>query len=210
MPAAKVSALRAVFRFALIFSVLVAPWPWLGEAMTLTFCIVASPVVEAFVDPSDASVRFEPAQPSSVVEPAEKDWTVNLSVVRTGSDVRSEFPLGLRLMAYYPFAVFVALVFAAPIAAHRRRAILLGGLAVLAARLVLAVALPLCSFFGAFERGKTADRIAQTIFRSFIEPPNMVYAIPVVLLLLGLLLTTEHASRLAAPLSSRRSFGRER
>jgi hypothetical protein len=192
-------------KFVLLCGLLFGPWPGLGQATCITFCIAATPLVEALATDTDLSVRFELVDAADTTETAERGWTVKLVAVHSGSGQASEFPLGLRLIAYYPLALFVALALSAPLEDRRRASVLLLGLAALAARLALAVALPAGSFLGAFDREGVVQRVAQIFFRSFIEPPNLIFATPVLVFALALLVTNP---RPLAPLARTGAAGR--
>jgi hypothetical protein len=60
---------------------------------------------------------------------------------------------------------------------------------VLGMRLALAIGLPVAHYVGALTAGSALDTAGRVAFWSFIEPPDMTYAAPVLAFLLGLFLT---------------------
>ena len=184
----KRSALLFAARFAVLYAVLIVPWAWLGNLYSLTFSVVSTLALETVVDEREFKARFDPgASPGS--EPAEQAWGVRF----TGTDVRTgkttTLPIEARQIGYVPFAVFVSLVLAARLESRRRRAILVGGLLLLGARVALAVGLPIAHFVGTLAPGSAADTASRIVFRAVIEPPDMMYATPVLAFLLGLYAT---------------------
>jgi hypothetical protein len=192
---ARHKAVRSGAKFALLFALLLAPWPGLGTACSLVFCVASGSVVDAFVTDRHLVARFEPVASGDTPAGSAPGWTVELRVLDlSAAGPSTRVPLDLRF-PYVAFALLVALVFAAPIERRRKRSIFLAGCVVLALRLFLTVALPLASFLGALSVGSIADGAARIVFRSFIEPPDMLYATPILVFLLGLLATTGSAER---------------
>jgi hypothetical protein len=198
---ARRGALFAVGKFVLLCGLLLVPWPGLATVCSLSFCILSTSVAEGFVSDRDLTVRFEPTD-STDLQGLERDWTVQLSLVNVRTGQRDKVSLDLRRIGYVPFVLFSGLVFAVSIDRRRKRYVFVCGSLALGLRLAATVGLPLASFLGVFESGSLAYNASQVVFRSFIEPPNMLYAIPVVLFLVGLMLT--HAQDAEPPIDSRR------
>jgi len=196
----KGDALLFVARFAVIFAVLIAPWPHVGEVFSIGFSIASTTALETFVDERDVVARFAPPpHPKAGLE----EWNVEFTATDVHSGRSTQLPFDARGLAYVPFATLVALAFATPLERGRRRLILLGGSALLVVRLVLAIALPLAVLFRTIGPQSAAASVAQAVFRALIEPPDMTYATPVVAFLVGLLFTSASqtpAARTAAPL----------
>jgi hypothetical protein len=184
-------------KFVLLLAFLLAPLPGLGSACSLAFCIASTSVLEMFVSDRNLVTRFEPLDPADTPPGFASGWTVQLRVLDlSATGPATKVPLDLRF-PYFAFALFTALVVSAPIERRRKRNIFVVGSMVLALRLFLTVALPLSSFFGVLSAGSVVDGVARLVFRSLIEPPNMLYATPILLFLLGLLLTAGGAARVA-------------
>jgi hypothetical protein len=194
------SALLFAAKFAALFTLLVIPWGWLGTAYSLGFSLVSTVALETVVDEREFKVRFEPADADGD-QPGDA-WSVRCRATNVQTGSTTTVPIEARELGYIPFATFVSLAFAATLERSRRRRILVAGLLVLGARLVLAVGLPVAHFVGTLTPGSAADTAARVLFAALIEPPDMMYATPVIAFLLGLLLTHPRQPAKSAPPAS--------
>jgi hypothetical protein len=192
------SALLFAAKFGVLFALLIVPWRWLGAVYSLGFSLVSTVALEAVVDEHDFRVRFAPLDSDTDPHPGE-EWSVVFSGTDATSGKTTTVPIEAREIGYVPFATFVALVFAPALEWRRRRAILAGGLLLLGARLALAIGLPVAHFVGALTPGSAFDVAARVAFGALIEPPDMMYATPVVTFLLGLFLTRPLDGSVSAP-----------
>jgi hypothetical protein len=53
------SAFLFVVKFAAIYTLLIVPWTWLGEAYSLAFSLASTVALETVVDEREFKVRFE-------------------------------------------------------------------------------------------------------------------------------------------------------
>jgi hypothetical protein len=186
-PPSRRSALIFAAKFVALFAVLVIPWRWVGTAYSLGFSLVSTVAMETVVDEREFKVRFEPVD-SDGDRPAEA-WSVRFRGTNVQTGGTTTVPIEAREIGYVPFATFVSLAFALAVDWRRRRRILALGLVVLGARVALAVGLPVAHFVGALGSGGVFDTAARVAFAALIEPPDMMYAAPVVTFLLALVLT---------------------
>ncbi|HEX3772607.1 MAG TPA: hypothetical protein VHV30_17130 [Polyangiaceae bacterium] len=176
----------------LAIALLLAPWPVLPTVMTVAFCVVSSVALDACANEDGQNVHFAPADGA-----AGQGWEVRLA--GDGPQRGAAAPsVDLRIF-YDPFALFLGLALAAPIAAGRRRRVLAWGLGALALRMAFTIGAPLASFLGALEPGGVVDVVSRVAFKALIEPPNMLYATPIILFGLALLLTSEDRASNEAP-----------
>jgi hypothetical protein len=192
------SALLVAAKFALIFVALMVPWRWLGKAYSLGFSLVATVALEAVVDAREHTVRFEPVDSDTDPQPG-REWDVRFTGTEVATGARSTTLIEARELGYIPFATFVALASAAPLAWRRRRTILAWGLAAITVRLALAVGLPVLQYVGAVSPGTAVATMVRVLFWSLIDPPDMMYAWPVLAFILALHLTRSYP----APVFSR-------
>jgi hypothetical protein len=197
MPWSPRSSLVFAAKFVVLFALLAIPWRWLGSAYALGFSLVSTVALEAVVDASEFSVRFAPAKADGDPTPG-NEWGVRFTGVSVATGVQTTTAVEARELGYLPPATLLAIVLASPLSWRRRRAIFLWGSLVLGLRLALAIGLPVAHYVGALTAGSALDMAGRVAFWSFIEPPDMTYAAPVLAFLLGLFLTAPLASS-AAP-----------
>jgi hypothetical protein len=175
---------RAVVTFAALMLLLLAQVPLYGRVFGVAFCGYANGVARVLGGGEASEQRFSVEDPAATDPTAPRfrtdEWTVFLS--RRGLEGMSpSAPIDTRIIGYTPLAVLLALVFATPLA-RRRRLIVLGvGLALVLARLALAIALPV-------------GRFSTVTWQVLINPPAVSYALPLVAWLVGLTLTTDKQS----------------
>jgi hypothetical protein len=187
----------AVFgvRFAVVFTLLLLPVPWLPDA----YVTVIGSATNAVLSVADAGarfgVRFEPLRRID----REGSWKANLRVEDRPSGGSMSFRLDMRSFSYRPLATFVALTAASSVQGARRRLALWGG-GLLSMFVVTTCfsALPLLSRFavaGAF--GDAAGILVRTVYQA-TATPVMVYLIPVFVWWLWLRLTRPRRERARA------------
>lgn len=100
----------AALRFAGVLSLCLLPWPGLGTTFTRSFAAVGNVLVEGIRLDSRIAFRFEPVEGES----PKAAWHVTMAIrdIRSGATTRPG--LGLRLLAYVPFAVLFAFMAAVP------------------------------------------------------------------------------------------------
>jgi hypothetical protein len=176
-------------RFAILFALVMIPWPGLGRAFNETFSLVASIAVDACVEDPEVIARFHPANPENPDEASLDAWDTVFSVSRSRSEPPLEVPLPLRRLAYVPLATFVALALATPLERRRKLRVLGWGLGLLLVRLALTIALPIARNFEVVEKGTALDWGMRVVYYGLLEPPNLMYGAPVVTWFLLLLAT---------------------
>ncbi len=188
MLSSRKTLLRAA-AFACLFIVLTYPWPPVGHVFTKAFSSVANVGLAASFEDPNVHVHFAAADPRVPEQQSPGEWNIVLFSEDALTGQESAVPLGVRRIAYVPVATFLALLAVTPV--HRRRKLLIGavGVALLTARVVAAVALPLARHFGVFEKGSLSDSLACVAYYSLIEPPNLMYGAPLVVWGLLLLLS---------------------
>jgi hypothetical protein len=195
---------RAVGVFVVLVVALLAPWPRLGRAFGAAFSVYGNALVASRETVPDAPARFE-VPPSGEVSAADGGpWAV---VLRTGA---RSFPLDTRIIAYTPFAIFLALALATPVPIRRKVIVLAGGGAFLLARLAFAVLVPIGRVLGAGRADSTFGAFAEITWTIFVSPPVMSYATPLAAWWLALALTTPRAPARATTAPRRRAASRKR
>jgi hypothetical protein len=176
--------------FVCLFAALTYPWAALGHAFESAFSSVANVGLGAFLAVQNVQARFTAADPRV----AEEQSNVVLSVKNTTSEQVSRVPLGVRRIAYVPFATFIALIAVTPVTRRRKLVVVAAGLGLLLVRVVVAVSLPLARHFGAIEKDSLGNLLSRVVYYSLIEPPNLMYAAPIVVWALLLLVTAPRGS----------------
>lgn len=184
---------RAVLVFAALVLLLLAPWPRWGRAFGALFSVYGNALI-ALTSAAAPPPRFSVPARGAVSAAEGGDWAVLLTL---GDRVA---PLDTRIIAYTPLAIFVALALATPAARRRKLVILGGGLAVLLARLALAVLVPVGS---AVSGGDGFDSMAGIAWTVLITPPVMSYATPLAVWWVAVASTTPRPARAAAPRGQR-------
>lgn len=129
-------------RFAVIYALLMAAWPFAGAAYGAAFRLVSE---IAFGELSRAaSVRFEPIGSNSKYA-SSMDTAVVLRNHRTKA--RGDLPMSSRYLGYVPTAMVIALVVATPLPWRRRLRALLWALVLTQAFIGLRVLLKLLAVF---------------------------------------------------------------
>jgi hypothetical protein len=114
----------AALRFAIVLTLCLLPWPGLASTFTSAFVTVGNVITE---DMRLGRIAFRFEKPRTTEA---QGWDVALAVrdVPTGATTRPGFQL--RLLAYVPLAVFLAIIVAAPVGERRAwpLSLALGGL----------------------------------------------------------------------------------
>lgn len=165
-------------KFAVIFGLLVTPWPGLARFFSGTFDQVADFLGHGLLSTDRFEVRLVSA-PAGVIE-GDWDCVVLVKNATSGATVDAA-SLDLHRVVYLPTVVFLALSLASPL---RRRGIrpwlLLGGLALLP----LLSLLPILSFLAqirVLDLGTTLHSFVDIAYRALVTPPGMAYALPALL-----------------------------
>lgn len=122
-------------RFALLYMLLVAPWPGVQQAYGTLFRLGGDLVFHSFGP--DGSVRFEPRQGNS--GPLDTEIVLTQPFSRRAGHMQVES----RAFGYLPIVFFVALVIATAGSWSRRVRALAWGMALVHAFIALRVAIPL-------------------------------------------------------------------
>lgn len=166
--------------FLLLLALLLYPWPLVGRLFVQAFDVAANIGVAAALNDPEAQAHFAAADVAASDEPSAGEWNTVLSIQRGASDALTTISLGVRRLGYVPLATFVALVLVTPVERRRKLAIGTVGISLLLLRLSLAVALPLARAFGTLANDSPGGWLASVLYYSLIEPPNLMYAAPVV------------------------------
>lgn len=165
-------------KFAVVFGLLVTPWPGVPRSFSSAFNQVADFCGHGLFSTERHAVRFVSAPAAAV----DGDWDCVVLVQNATSGAMVDAAsLDLHRVVYLPLAVFLALSLASPL---RRRGIrpllLLGGLFLLP----LLALLPIGSFLAQIHvlaLGTTAQSFVDIAYRALVTPPGMAYAIPALL-----------------------------
>src|SRR5580692_6705227 len=106
--------------FVCLFAALTYPWAAMGHAFESAFSSVANVSLGAFLAVQNVQARFTAADPRVAEEQSPGEWNVVLSVKNTTSEQVSRVPLGVRRIAYVPFATFIALIAVTPVTRRRK------------------------------------------------------------------------------------------
>jgi hypothetical protein len=180
MPAPRPKALVFFARFAVLFAIVMVPWPGLATAFNQTFSVIASMVVDACFDDSEVA-RFHPADPELPADASLGPWDTVFTVSGGRDEPVLRVPLPLRRVAYVPLATFLALALATPVGRPQKLRIVGWGLGLLLFRLALTIGLPIARHFQVFGQGTVTDWLARVVYYGLLEPPNQMYGAPVVL-----------------------------
>jgi hypothetical protein len=171
---------RALRRFlitsALVAAVLLAPWPRWGRIFSAAFAGYGNVVVGAFGIGGESESRFVAPSAADRARPDVGEWTTLLvSSSQDGDDGADTTPLDTRILAYTPFAIFIALVLSTPVARRRRLKIVAGGGAILLARLAVPIALPVARSLGSAGPPWAFGPLVEIVGFALIMPPAMSY-----------------------------------
>jgi hypothetical protein len=197
MRAPRSKALVFFVRFAVLFALVMVPWPGLATAFNQTFSVIASMAVDACVEDPSVIARFHPANPELPDDASLGPWDTVFTVSSTRNEPALRVPLPLRRVAYVPLATFLALAVATPLGRPQKLRILGWGLALLVLRLALTVALPIARHFQVFGQETIADWLARVVYYGLLEPPNLMYGAPVVVWFLLLFASSPETISLA-------------
>jgi hypothetical protein len=172
--------LRAIWakplaRAALVFALLVAPWPGLPRLYTGVLAAGLGVVLGTSGPPADLEFGGAPSGSAS--------WDLHVRVTSTVTGQFLETALDARRTGYLPAAVFVALAFVSRLPKKRKAMVVSVGLALLS----LLSLLPILSFFSgrlpiiALELSAPARVIVDVLYRSLVAPLGMAYALPALL-----------------------------
>jgi hypothetical protein len=202
-------------RQALIFAaaavLLLAPWPRLGRAFVPVFAVYGNVVAGALELPARPRFSSPPAGEATRADGGE--WAVRVSPRGEGTGIL----LDTRALGYTPFAVLAALVAALDVTARRRLAVFAGALALLLARLGLAIALPLARAYDTPAGAPWAfGAPAELVWNVVVTPPASAYVASLLAWWLALALTTprgaaaERAARASTTAGARTPRARSR
>jgi hypothetical protein len=171
---------RAIRRFlitsAIVAAVLLAPWPRWGRIFSAAFAGYGNVVVGVLGLGGDSEARFAAPSAAERARPDVGEWTTLLvSSSQDNGDGADATPLDTRILAYTPFAIFMALVLSTPVARRRRLKIVAGGGAILLARLAVAIALPVARSLGSAGPSWAFGTIVEIVWFALIMPPAMSY-----------------------------------
>ena len=183
-PAARAIA-QFVFAFGCVFGGLALPSPGIGPAYTRAHAALGNALVANASYEHGVTLHFDAADADLALHP----WQLTLQV---RDPQRAEqpvlVPMDLRTLLYLPIVAFVGLALAAPLgSAWRNARVLAQGLLILTPTLFALTALPLLSFLGgtgpvrAFRLAPSLHVLFQTVYRAFVAPPGMMYALPLLL-----------------------------
>jgi hypothetical protein len=198
--------------FALFFGVYSIPAPGLGRFFATAASAVANEMVSARNEPDAVKRTFRAAHEDPRFDATKRDaaWTMVLEahVPPTGREARVN--INLRKSLYLPMAMFTALALASPIWKGRRGlVVLLGGVGLLLVPVSLWIVVPTMALLYeamVIDLGPFGQGMIRFIY-ALIEPPGMIYAIPL-LVWGGLLWWTRPRAELVAPsVATSRSIG---
>jgi hypothetical protein len=170
---------RPALRVAIALVLLLFPWPRVGRVYSAVFAVYANGVVHGLPLGTDgASPRISFPTEAQRRDPGVDDWTVMLSVVGPAANEGQAMPLGVRILGYTPFAILVALLVGTPTAGRRKLKMAALGMAILAARLAIGIAIPVARVFGQLGGQTTAGVAAQAAWETLIDQPALSYVTP--------------------------------
>lgn len=171
-------ALQFLLRFVLLFTVFLMPLPWLADVYTTAFDAAANCVVCPIMNQlSDVSMVFEP--PESIAR--QGSWKGMLRVENDTTRQVAYTKLDVRTFSYRPLVTYLALALAAPLLGTRRKALILGGGALLMIAFgMFFSSLPILSRFSATGALGVAPGLAARTAYEAIATPVMVYAVPLI------------------------------
>lgn len=179
---------RFLLTFAILATILLAPWPGWGRVFSGAFSAYGNLVVGIFgIGGADAPGFVRPSAGERLRSEI-GEWTVLL--VPPGRDDAEAVPLDTRILGYTPLAIFLALVLSTPVARRRRLKIIAGGGALLLARLGASIALPVARSLGPAGPSWAFGPIVETIWYAFITPPATTYVTAALAWWIPLALTT--------------------
>lgn len=185
---------RVVLVFAGVLLALLAPWPRYGRVFAGGFSAYANGTVWVLSLGGGAQPKFAIPTAAEREDPDVDDWTVMLSSTVAAERGGQGMPLGTRILGYTPFAIFVALIAATAVPARRRLAITVIGVAILFARLGVAIALPVARAVGQLGANSGFGLAAEVAWGSFIDQPALSYVTPLFAWGVGLLVTASPSS----------------
>jgi hypothetical protein len=184
-----------LFSFACLFGGLSLPLPGLAPGASRLAAWLGNAAVADAAYASGTRMHFEScaAKGASSAQAPEAEggevpsrWQTVLMVERSYPARAARVPIDLRALGYLPLAAFVALTLASPVAPKRRLRMLLVGLSVLVPIVIAFIALPLAAFVGGegpiqvFSLGPALRVPMNIVYRGFVSPPGMAYALPAV------------------------------
>jgi hypothetical protein len=105
---------------AILFGLLLLPWPGLGVRFTRAFCAAADFIAGGIRFHDVLGIAFEPASATAAGAADPSEWSAALLIRSTEATSRTVVSvLHLRPLAYAPLCVFVALTLGAPARAPR-------------------------------------------------------------------------------------------
>jgi hypothetical protein len=201
--------LRRSAELTLLLALLLGPWPGLDRAFCATFCgFVNALGLERQLD-SGLLTRFEPAAPGSLESArAHEGWHAMLRVENPSTARATRLGFNTRSTTYLPAVTFLAFTLASRAWRRTRAWAAIGaGALVVFSFSALALTLSVIRFLAlprvsGIELGDGTVALLDAVFRAWIVPPGMAYAVP---LLSGC--WTLWLSRPREPAEAMRRFG---
>ena len=189
---------RSLITFAALVILFLAPWPAVGRCFGILFSGYANLVVAVTGAGGARAPHFAARQPAAAPpvsgeDAGSADWSVWLTAEAEPGTGREQpaAPLDTRIIGYTPLALFLALTLASAVPRRRKLRILAIGLALLLARLAIAIALPTARGFG---RSRLASGpFAETVWFVLIDLPAASYVAPLMAWWLALGVTSRRA-----------------
>ncbi len=183
VPPSKREVLVFVGLFALIFGIYNIPSPGLGKLVARAASTVANAFVSTPRDPDALELVFRSALEDPRFDSTRRDsaWTMILDARMAATGRQARVNINLRKSLYLPMAVFTALALASPIWQGRRGLlVLLGGIGFLLVPVSLWLVVPTVALLyeGMVLELSPFGQNAIRFVYALIEPPGMIYAIP--------------------------------
>jgi hypothetical protein len=170
--------------FFCVFGGLALPSRGLGPYYVAAHVVLGNALVQGIELDSRVRLGFVATREQLTKEP----WQATLVIAPPRPTAPVQVPIDLRVLAFLPTAAFIALAVAVPLGSIRRHLIVLAaGLPLLEVLLLTLMAAPLLSFLGgtgpvqAFHLGRATHTVLQILYRAFVVPPGMTFAVPLFL-----------------------------
>ncbi len=170
-------ALLFLFRLALFLGAFLMPLPWLADAYTSAFDVVANGVLLPINALSEIKMHFEPPETINI----SGSWKGQLRILdeRTGQVVHPS--LNVRTFSYRPLATYLALALAAPLSGRSKIAVVVGGGSLLMIGFgMLFSSLPILARLSVGGALGVGPGLAVMTMYEAIATPVMVYAVPLI------------------------------
>jgi len=170
--------------FFCVFGGLALPARGLGPYYVAAHVALGNALVQGLELESRVRLSFVAPREQLAQEP----WQATLVITPPGSTPPVQVPMDLRVLMFLPTAAFIALAVAVPLGSLRRHVLVLAvGLPLLELLLVALLAAPMLSFLGgtgpvqAIQLGRATHTLLQIVYRAFVVPPGMTFAVPLLL-----------------------------